>query len=133
MRIPWARFWWSLGMVIVLAALYMCLAPGKEVPGVFELNDKISHAAGHTLLTLYFTGLVARGRWWKVVLFFTLFGAGVEVAQYYMHVGREADARDLIANAAGVSMGLLLAYLGVSRWPFWFEALFGRKTVKGAP
>jgi VanZ family protein len=123
------RLWWVLGVVIVGLALYVCLAPTPDIPGSFELNDKFSHAAGHALLTIYFTGLVARSRWWKVVVFLTLFGIAVEVAQHFMKAGREAEARDLLANAAGVALGLLLAHFGLCRWPRWVEWLLGRRAA----
>ena len=56
-------------------------------------------------------------RWWKIFVFLLLLGAGIEFAQYFMHVGREGDVRDVLANVAGAALGLLLARLGLARWP----------------
>lgn len=111
------RLWWLLGAVIVATATYFCLIPGRELPGVFEWNDKLSHLAGHGLLALYFSGLVARRGWWKIFLLLVVFGIAIEFAQYYMHNGREGDPRDVVANTIGVLIGLAVARLGGSRWP----------------
>jgi VanZ family protein len=120
------RFWWALGAVIVVLATYVCLIPGRELPGVFEWNDKASHLAGHGLLALYFSGLVARRAWWKVFLLLLLFGAVIEYAQYSMHAGREGDPRDVVANSLGALAGLGVARLGGDRWPRLAEWVLGR-------
>ena len=125
MNLP--RVWWVVGVFLVLIALVICLVPGHELPGAFELNDKVSHLVGHGLLAIYFSGLVPRRRWWKIFLFLLLFGAAIEVAQYYMNVGREGDPRDVVANSIGALSGLLLGWLGLSRWPEFATWLFSRK------
>jgi len=125
------RFWWGLGGVLVLAAVVVCLLPGHDVPGVFELNDKLSHLAGHGGLALYFAGLVPRHRWWKIFVFLLLLGAGIEVAQFHMHMGREGDVRDVLANGLGAALGLLLARLGLARWPEAAAWLIGQRRAAG--
>ena len=70
-----------------------------------------------------------RHRWWQIFLYLMLFGAVIEVAQYSMHVGRNGDPRDLLANAAGLSLGLLVGWLGVSRWPDLVAWVFRRRDV----
>ena len=125
MNLP--RVWWIVGVILVLIALVVCLVPGRELPGAFELNDKLSHFLGHGLLAIYFSGLVPRRRWWKIFVFLLLFGAAIEVAQYYMNVGREGDPRDVIANSTGALLGLLLGWLGLSRWPEFAAWVFSRK------
>jgi len=121
------RMEWILGVVLLVAATVVCLVPGHDLPGVFELNDKVSHMAGHGALAMYFSGLVARRNWWKIFLYLMIFGALIEVAQYYMHLGRNGDPRDLVANIIGVSLGLLLGWLGVSRWPGLVAWVFARR------
>jgi VanZ family protein len=122
-----ARFWWGFGVVLVLAAVIVCLVPARELPGAFEVSDKFSHLAGHGVLALYFAGLVSRSRWWKIFAFLLLLGAGIEFAQYTMQVGREGDPRDIVANSAGAAMGLLLARLGLERWPEFAARLLGQR------
>jgi VanZ family protein len=123
------RFWWVLGLALVALAFYLCLAPNQDIPSGFELNDKLSHALGHAAMALYFSGLVVRRRWWVIFIALLCFGVAVEFLQHHMNLGREGDPRDVVANSAGDLLGLLLGYLGLSRWPQWFERLFGRKTA----
>ena len=125
------RVWWVLGVVLVLTAVVVCLLPGHDLPGVFEMNDKISHLVGHGGLAVYFAGLVPRRRWWKIFVFLLLLGAGIEFAQFHMHMGREGDVRDVVANAAGAALGLLLAWLGLARWPQAAAWLLGQRRAAG--
>jgi VanZ family protein len=111
------RIEWTGGAVLLLAATVVCLVPGHDLPASFELNDKISHIIGHGALAAYFTGLVPKRRWWKILLGLVVFGAIIEVAQYFMHLGRNGDPRDIVANSVGAFAGLLVGFLGVSRWP----------------
>jgi VanZ family protein len=127
--VPWLRFWWALGLVIVVVAAYVCLAPGQEIPGTFELNDKVSHAVGHCLMAIYFCGLVPRSRWYLVLGFLLAFGIGIEIAQHFMHVGREADKYDVVANSTGMLAGLALSHFLLARWPHWVAWTLGRRAV----
>ena len=123
------RMWWGLGVLLVGAAVLICLVPGQDIPGSFELNDKLSHLVGHGAMAAYFTGLVARRSWWKIFALLLLLGAAIELAQYYMHVGRQGDARDVVANSCGAVLGLVLGWLGLSRWPQWADRLLGRRVT----
>jgi VanZ family protein len=121
------RFWWGLGVVLVVVAIVVCLVPGQEVPSPFEINDKVSHLVGHGALALYFAGLVPKRRWWKIFLFLLLMGSGIELAQYQMQWGRDGDPRDIVANAVGAGLGLLLGWIGLARWPELAAWLSGRR------
>jgi len=121
------RLWWGLGVVFVGLAVYVCLVPGDELPKAFDLNDKLSHLAGHAALAAYFTGLVARRSWWKILIALFALGIAIEVAQFFMHAGRHGDPRDVLANSCGVLLGLGLGWLGLSRWTAWAAWLSGNR------
>jgi VanZ family protein len=121
------RFWWALGFVLVGAAIYVCLAPSDYIPTPFNLADKASHIIGHASLAAYFAGLLPRRSWWQIFLGLLVLGVGIEVAQNLMHVGRQADVRDVLANCSGVVLGLLLSWMGLSQWPRWADLLLGRR------
>jgi VanZ family protein len=112
-----ARIEWGFGIFLLLAAAVVCLIPSREIPMAFDLNDKLSHMIGHAALAAYFSGLVPRRRWWKILLSLIAFGIAIELAQHFMQWGRNGDARDLVANTIGTCGGLLAGFLGVSRWP----------------
>jgi VanZ family protein len=123
------KFWWVLGVVLVIAALIVCLLPTPDLPKTFDFNDKVWHILGHTALAAYFTGLVPRQRWWKIFAFLLVFGIGVEFAQHFMHWGRHGDWRDVLGNATGDLLGIALGWVGLSRWPQWIAWLFGRRSA----
>jgi len=122
------RTWWSVGWALVLFISYACLSPAQYVPNL-HLWDKLEHALAFLGLTLWFCGLV-RLRFFPVVaLAMLLFGAGIEVAQGAMGLGRDADVWDWVGDAVGVAAALALLYLGVflglGSWLSRFEQLVG--------
>lgn len=121
------RVWWGLGILLVIVALVVCLVPFAPSGGP-RISDKVSHLVGHGGLAIYFAGLVPRARWWKIFVFLLLFGIGVEFAQASMGLGREGDIRDVLANSLGAALGLLLAWLGLARWPELAAWVFGRRS-----
>ena len=121
------RVWWFLGFVLVAMAVVICLVPGQDLPQAFEWNDKLSHVVGHAALAAWFAGLVPRRSWWKVFAALLLLGIAIEFAQHFMHQGRAGDPRDVVADAGGLLLGLLLARLGLSRWPEWAAWLLGQR------
>jgi VanZ family protein len=121
--------WWIVGSLRDATAVAICLVPNDELPRSFSLNDKVSHVIGHALMAGYFTGLVERGGWWKIFVFQLLLGAGIEVAQSAMHVGRQADVTDVLANCVGVGLGLLAGRLGVERWTRAAAWLLGQRAA----
>jgi VanZ family protein len=78
--------------------------------------DKVEHFGSYLLLAVWFTGLIARKRWWLVAATLLLLGAVMEAGQYLMQAGRTADAHDMAANTAGIAAGLLLAALLTGGW-----------------
>ncbi|HVY22391.1 MAG TPA: VanZ family protein [Steroidobacteraceae bacterium] len=119
--------WWLLGgWLAVIAAMVVCLVPGKyvETPG---LNDKVEHATGFVLLTLWFCSIYRPRRYWMIALYFLLFGVFIEVMQGAMPFGRDSDIHDVYADAAGIVIGVVLALTPLSRWPQWIEAVLSKK------
>ena len=123
------RVWWSIGVVLVAAAILICLMPVEDVARV-HWSDKISHLIGHGTLALYFAGLVPRRAWWKIFVFLLLIGVAIEFAQHFMSVGREGDPRDVLANSIGALLGLALGRLGAARWPELAAWLLGRRATQ---
>jgi VanZ family protein len=123
------RIEWGIGCLLVVAAVVACLMPMQELPTSLQLFDKVSHIAGHATLAVYFAGLVPRRRWWKIFVFLLLLGAAIEVAQHFLHAGREGDPRDVVANSVGALLGLLVGRLGLARWPELAAWIFRRLGV----
>lgn len=120
------RFWVVFGWVAVVAALIVCTLPARyvEVPNV---SDKVEHTLGYVLLTLWFCGIYPRRRYVWIVLGFVLFGAAIEVLQSAMNLGRHGDLNDMVADVAGIGIGLLLAFTPLGRWPHGIERFVDRR------
>ena len=113
LRFP--RLWLAVGWSLVVLALVVCLVP-NGVPGTAGLNDKFMHATGYLGLTLWFTGIYPRARYLVIALSLFAMGIAVEILQGVMHAGRNADPRDVAANALGVVLGISLALSFLGGW-----------------
>lgn len=86
----------------VAVVLYLCLSPKEGLPVPEPFTDKVDHALAWASLTA--VGLLLSPRRPRAILAFCLaLGAGVEVAQTLMGLGRQGDWLDFAADAAGVS------------------------------
>ena len=118
------RIWWTAGWILVLFITISCLEPPRYVPNL-HLWDKLEHALAFFGLTFWFGGLVRRRAYPLLVLWMLLFGAGIEVAQGVMGLGRDADVWDWVADSVGVALAITLVYLGLGSWMFRIEQLLG--------
>ena len=110
------RFWLLLGWVFVLAATAASLVPVQKLPLPPGINDKLEHVTGYALLTLWFTGIYPRSRYLVIAISLFAMGVLIEFAQGSMHVGRQADVRDVVANCAGIGVGLMMASFWLGGW-----------------
>lgn len=97
--------WRIAAVTVTVTVLVLLFLPGHRLPatGVAGL-DKLAHLGSYLMigLTWHRAGLPAR---WVLALGLAL-AAGTELAQGTLARGRQADVRDLIANAAGLVLGL---------------------------
>jgi len=108
------KTWLVLGWALVALSLWVCLVPTNTavlVP-LFELNDKFMHMFGYVVLMLWFAGIYPRSRFRWIALGLFAMGAGVEVLQELMSVGRSGDVYDAVADTLGIAIG----YFSAVRW-----------------
>ena len=107
--------WIAIGVALVLGVIWGSLQPAPQfvVPNGF---DKVEHFGSYMILTLWFTGLYPRSRYWAVVVALLALGVAMEAGQYLMHMGRTADPYDVTANTAGIALGTVLALFVCGRW-----------------
>ena len=120
-----ARLWWAIGWGMVLFIAVSCLEPAKYVPDV-HLWDKAEHALAFFGMSAWFGGLVRRTRYPLIALTMLLFGGGIEIAQGLMGWGRDADILDFVADTVGITVAMVLLYLGLGFWTRWAEGLIWR-------
>jgi VanZ family protein len=120
-----ARLWWAIGWAMVLFITVSCLEPARYVPNL-HIWDKAEHALAFFGMTMWFGGLVRRSRYPLIAVAMVLFGAGIEIAQGEMKLGRDEDFRDLVADSVGIAVATALLYLGLGAWTRWIERLIWR-------
>jgi VanZ family protein len=120
------RVWWIIGGVLMaLAIAFASLMPAADLPKV-QIWDKIEHAFAFFVLATWFGGVLRPDRYRWLALALVAFGIAIEIAQGAMHVGRVADARDVLADAAGIVIGVAVARLvGADGWMLRLERRLG--------
>ncbi|MCG7599546.1 VanZ family protein [Halomonas sp. McH1-25] len=99
------RLWAAAAIAAAVAIAIGSLTPGDEMPQNLPW-DKFNHFAGYAVLALL-TGLAGwRGLFgWGVV---SVYGVAIELAQTAVPGRLGADPADMLANALGAALGLLL-------------------------
>lgn len=121
--------WLGLGWAAVVFAIVVCLVPVTKLPNA-NLSDKTEHFTAYLLLSLWFAGIYPRTRYWVIASGLLALGVLIEFAQGAMHLGRHADALDVVANSTGIIAGLTLSWLGLGGWAQWVELLLSKAVVR---
>jgi VanZ family protein len=123
------RLWLVIGWTLVVGCLYVSLMPVRSLPHT-GVSDKIEHAGAYALLALWFAGLYPRSRYVIIGIGLFMMGVTIEWAQGAMHLGRQSDYRDVIANTIGIVAGLVLAALWLGGWAVRIDGgTRGRETI----
>lgn len=125
-RLPHAWGWYIIGVLMTLFVIVSCLVPARDLPRL-PISDKIEHALAYFGLAAWFGGLLRLRDYGWLVLALLALGAGIEVAQGAMGLGRTADIKDFYADAVGVAIGVGLCLLGLRHWAVWMERLWRRR------
>jgi hypothetical protein len=115
------RAWLVLGWALVAFAAIASLMPASSLPET-GTNDKFQHSLAYALMALWFSGIYPRSRYLVIAVALFVLGIGIEWAQGAMHLGRERDFGDIIANTGGIAAGLVVAWLGLGGWAQRVEA-----------
>jgi VanZ family protein len=110
------RLWLVTGWILVILAVTASIVPVQHLPQPPGFNDKLEHFAAYALLSLWFAGIYPRSRYVAIAVGLFAMGIVIEGLQGTMHLGRQADLRDVIANTAGILIGLMLALLWLGGW-----------------
>ncbi len=95
--------------------LYLCLAPSKALPRI-NLWDKEEHAIAWLVLTT--TGLILSPNRPRAIATYAFgFGVFVELAQWAMGFGRDADWHDVAADSLGITVAFAVYFPVVLLWP----------------
>ncbi len=120
------RFWLAVGWLLIVAAIVSSLVPAQKLPNI-GASDKLEHMAAYALIALWFSGIYPKSRYVLIGVCLFALGVAIEWAQGAMALGREADLRDMLANATGIAAGLIIALLGLGGWAQRVEALVRKR------
>jgi VanZ family protein len=115
------RVWVAMSAVLLAAVIFASLQPnfGPSMPQNF---DKLEHLSAYVVLSLWFTGIVVRERYWLVVCGLLALGLSIEVLQGVMNLGRSAEVLDMLANTLGIFVGLAVALGLTGHWALKVES-----------
>lgn len=117
--------WRVASAALVLLVIWGSLQTQVDIPAP-EGVDKFEHFGCYAFLTVWFTGLYARSRYWVVAVALLALGLSMEIGQYLMGAGRDADPYDMAANTVGVALGLASALTFTGGWAPKVETWLGR-------
>jgi hypothetical protein len=101
------RFWWAIGIALLLLLVYGSLAPPSALPPLGQ-NDKILHGLAYFSVMTWFGQMFPSLRTrYAVALGLILLGIVIEFIQPY--VSRQFDWHDALVNAEGVALALVLS------------------------
>jgi len=119
-------------LVLVLIATLMpafWLFPSKrEFLAWFVYVDKWLHGVTFVFLAIWFAGLYQRRSYWRIGIGLVAFGVFIEGCQRLVTY-RSADVFDIVADAGGIAVGLVLALAGLGGWSVWVENRLSRNEV----
>ena len=123
LRHPW--YWLLPGWMLVVAVIAASVFPGiaiatLSIPGA----DKLAHAASYCLLMVWFAGLYAPRHYGIVALSLLALGLALEVVQWRLPY-RFFEPADLLANATGIIIGLMLSISLLAGWCQRMESRLG--------
>lgn len=121
----YARRWRMGGIFLLSLVLALALAPADwfwpdSSDSAFILSDKWLHGITFAALALWFSGQYARHSYWRLILGLVAFGLLIEVTQRMVSY-RTAEWMDLMADLAGIGVGMAIAMAGVGGWCMHFE------------
>ena len=120
--LQYAREWRFLSIALVLLVLAATLMPAvwlfdNKVGALvwFRHADKWLHGLTFLALTRWFAGLYRKNDYWRIAVGLLAFGFLIELCQLAVSY-RTAEWVDIMANAAGIIAGLLVAVAGAGGW-----------------
>lgn len=99
-----------IGLILLLAAIaYLSLTPSTSIS---VGNDKVGHfiAYGTLMITVGLVTLPKRKHFRNGIVFAICYGMLMEIGQYFVP-GRTFSMYDMVANVAGVGLGIFISFL----------------------
>ncbi|MGD9158022.1 MAG: hypothetical protein PVG39_06420 [Desulfobacteraceae bacterium] len=117
------NIWRSIAWLIILAITVLSLIPDPEDITPFAASDKFMHTLAYAVCMLWFGLCFKREKLFIIGTGLILLGIALEIIQGQTGY-RTMSFYDIIANCAGVLIGLVLSFSRLSRSLQYIEQLF---------
>ena len=122
-----ASRWRIAGLALLLLVLAATLMPAiwfwpqrVQLAAWFINADKWLHAFTFAVLAIWFSGQYRPRSYWRIAAGLLAFGVLIEAVQRLVSY-RSAEGLDIVADAVGILVGLLIAAAGVGGWSMRVE------------
>lgn len=119
--LAWRLLAWSLALAIAVGSLLPSM-PGPAL----KFSDKLQHFLAYVVLALVFAAAFSRRHWLGIAAGLFVFGALIELLQWWLPGQRSAEWGDLAANVGGIATGLVAALAVPHAWRAHLDRLLGR-------
>lgn len=121
-RLTLFRIWFVIGCILIIAVNYWSLSSTGLLPMPGHM-DKLYHCIAYFSLAYWWFMLFPAGRSRLLLaVLFTLMGVMLEVLQSF-HPIRHLDVLDMLANASGVVIALIITTTLLQHLLYKFESL----------
>src|SRR5262245_49349827 len=103
------------GWLLVLAVIVGSVGPSMRAIGH---GDKLVHVTAYLTLSIWFGGIYRPARYPVVAACLLTLGGGIELVQGLLP-WRSMELADMVANTAGVGVGMVLSWLALGSWCQW--------------
>ncbi len=113
----WRRPWRWLLVAMMAATSWLAFMPSPSQPDTLPHWDKLQHTAAFAALAVVAVLAGSAQRvWMRVALPLLAYGLFIEAVQTWLP-SRDGDIVDLLADAGGIVLGLILVRWLRRRWP----------------
>jgi len=123
----YAHRWRIASIVLLILVLVGTLMPAvwfwpdrRQFVAWFIDVDKWLHGITFVFLAVWFAGQYRPRSYWRIGVGLIFFGVLIEACQRLVTY-RSADLFDIVADVAGITVGLVVAMAGLGGWSLWVE------------
>jgi VanZ family protein len=101
--------------MLLVIYTYFGLTPHPEQTIGTDFNDKLMHFGGYVIAALSMSVAIPKSAIWQRGIFLIMYSIAIEIGQHFMPP-RTFDVLDIVANASGVIVGLILVNNFLRKW-----------------
>ncbi len=116
LRYAWR--WQLAGFLLLIFVMIAAMVPKMPFENLvlqFKISDKVLHIVAFTILAVWFSGQYEKRSYWRIAMGLIAFGILIELVQGTVSY-RRSEWLDLVGDASGIVIGLVIAFIGIGGW-----------------